>query len=129
MLLTGTAAAAALTLLTVTPAVAATETITETVVTTQSIPADLAISIPYDFDIWGDAGQFTGDGAVTFPLRADEYDGMLTQNTFAMSSRAGEGCVREVVNFSFGYTLSEYWFDGSEVSPSAAASAPATRWR
>ncbi|MGM7666211.1 hypothetical protein [Microbacterium sp. A93] len=100
------AAAAALTLFSVAPASAATETVTT--ITTHSVPADVAAAIPFDYDVWGDSNYFTEGGIVDFPLEATKYDGTFTHNTFAMSAEAPEGCVRVVESFSFGYTLDEY---------------------
>lgn len=104
--LAGVAAAAVLSLLTAAPAFA--ETQTETTETSHSVPANIAIEIPYDFDVWWDASLFVPTGEVVFPLEAMEYDGMFVHDTFAMSAVAPEGCERVVESFTFGYTLAEY---------------------
>lgn len=103
-ILTGVGAAAALTLTALTPAYAA----PETTVTKSDVEADTAIEIPYDYDVWGDTSNLTDAGTVEYPFTANQYDGDAIHNSFAMSARAPEGCVRTVESFTFGYTLAEY---------------------
>lgn len=114
-IITGVALAAASAVVAVSPAMAepapGTDAVTGavTTVTTLSVPADLAIEIPYGIDAWGDSGRITAAGVVAFPLMADEYDGNFVHQAFAMSTEAAVGCVRTVDSFTFHYTLAGYW--------------------
>ncbi|PWB97403.1 LPXTG cell wall anchor domain-containing protein [Homoserinimonas hongtaonis] len=104
-LLSGVAAATLIVVTAAAPAFAATETVTT--VSTHTVPADVAIEIPYDYAVWGDAGAFAIDGSVAFPLTAIQYDGDFSHHTFAMSATASAGCVRVVTSFTFDYTLAD----------------------
>ncbi|MBP1325884.1 hypothetical protein JOF28_001116 [Leucobacter exalbidus] len=139
-LLTGLAAAAALTLIVGAPALAddapgeGADAAAEPTVTSFSVPADLAIDIPYDVPEWGDSGSLTGSGLTyetpTYPI-APEYDGNAAHQTFAMTAVAAEGCVRTVDSFNFAYTLATYnymdlGFDSIPISGGIATGTPLT---